>query len=235
MQPLSLRVVRMDDYHLMSKSRMEQRVLVSLTAALLGAALGWLSAWGTDVLQKQDGLPSAAHGPLLRDPMVQAASAMAWAVAAWFVDDEWWRWVATGLLSLPLIQIAITDLRHRYVYTLVAGVGLALGLGFGWTVHNSEWWTSVVGAASAGAGFLMLFLLGRVMYRGGEPLARGDITIAAMVGATAASCTLRAIVLGVVLGGVFALGVLLARKSGRGYLPYGPGLCLGGLITLFWC
>jgi prepilin signal peptidase PulO-like enzyme (type II secretory pathway) len=214
---------------------MGERVLASLAAALVGAALGWLSAWATDWLQKKDDLPSAACGLLLRDPLVQGAAALAWAAAAWFLDHDWWRWVGTGVLSLPLIQVAITDLRHRYVYTLVAGVGLALGLAFGWRVHNADWWTSLLGAAGGALAVLVLYLLGRVLYRGGEPLARGDITIAGMVGAAAASCMVRALVLGVLLSGVFALGLLLARRSRRDYLPYGPGLCLGGLITLFWC
>jgi prepilin signal peptidase PulO-like enzyme (type II secretory pathway) len=99
----------------------------------------------------------------------------------------------------------------------------------------TDWWTSPVAAATGGLIFLVVYLLGRLVYRGGEPLARGDITIAAMVGAMAASCALRAFVLGVVFSGAFALSVLVMRRSRHAYMPYGPGLCLGGLVTLFWC
>src|SRR6266540_158096 len=66
-------------------------------------------------------------------------------------------------------------------------------------------------------------------------LARGDITIAMMVGAGAGACTLSALVYGVLASGLFAVGVLVARRSRHSFLPYGPGLCLGGLITLFRC
>ena len=214
---------------------MDERVVVSLAAAVVGAALGWLFAWVTEWLQREEGLPSAARGPLLRDPLVQGVAAVVWAAAPWLIDSEWWRWIATGVLAMPLIQVAVTDLRYRYVYTVVAIVGLVLGLALGWRVHDALWWTSPVGAAAGGASFLVLYLLGRLIYRGAEPLARGDITIAAMVGAVAASCALKALVLGVLFSGLFALALLVARRPARAYMPYGPGLCLGGLVTLFWC
>jgi prepilin signal peptidase PulO-like enzyme (type II secretory pathway) len=185
---------------------MGERVLISVAAALFGAALGWLFAWATDWLQRDEGFPSVARGPLVRDPLVQSASAAVWAAAPWLVDGEWWRWVATGCLAVPLIQVGVTDFRHRYVYTVIAAVGLALGLAFGWLVQDAAWWTSPVAAAVGGVIFLVVYVLGRLIYRGREPLATGDITIAAMVGAMTASCALRAFVLGVLLGGVFALG-----------------------------
>ncbi len=56
-----------------------------------------------------------------------------------------------------------------------------------------------------------------------------------MVGAGAGACTLSALVYGVLASGLFAVGVLVARRSRHSFLPYGPGLCLGGLITLFRC
>ena len=66
-------------------------------------------------------------------------------------------------------------------------------------------------------------------------MARGDITIAAMVGAGAAACTPQALFWGVLLGGLFAISLLLSRRSRHAYMPYGPGLCLGGLAALFCC
>jgi prepilin signal peptidase PulO-like enzyme (type II secretory pathway) len=215
---------------------MGERVVVSIVAAAVGAALGWLFAWATDRLQGDDGLPSVARGPLVRDPLVQGAAAMVWATAPWLIDGDWWRWIATGVLAMPLIQVAVTDLRYRYVYTVIAAVGLVLGLALGWRVQDAAWWTSPVGAAAGGVSFLVLYVLGRLIYRGAEPLARGDITIAAMVGAVAASCTLKALLLGVLFSGLFALVQLVVRRGpARAYMPYGPGLCLGGLVTLFWC
>jgi prepilin signal peptidase PulO-like enzyme (type II secretory pathway) len=208
---------------------------IVLLAALVGWSLGFASAWVTDWLQTQDELPSAAHGPLVRDPLVQASSASVWALAVLVLDGEWWRWAAAGLIAVPLLQVAVTDFRHRYVYTIVAVAGAVIGIALGWLVHGYEWWWGLVGAAGGLLTFLLIYAAGRLLYRGGEPLARGDITIAAMVGAGAGACTLNALVLGVVASGVFAIGVLVARRSRNAILPYGPGLCLGGLITLFRC
>jgi prepilin signal peptidase PulO-like enzyme (type II secretory pathway) len=213
---------------------MEQLATV-VGAALVGCCLGWASAWATDWLQLQDGLPSAARGPLIRDPVVQGSCGLVWAAAPLILDGEWWHWVAAGLIAVPLLQVSVTDLRHRYVYTTVAAVGAGLGVALGWLVHGGEWWYGLLGAAGAFITFLAIYGVGRLVYRGVEPLARGDIIIAAMVGAGAGACTLSALVYGVLASGIFALGVLVARRSRHSFLPYGPGLCLGGLITLFRC
>jgi Type IV leader peptidase family len=205
-------------------------------AALIGWSLGYLSAWVTDYLQAQDALPLARRGPLVRDLLMQVSSAAVWAAAAGVLDGAWWRWVVAGLIALPLLQVAVTDLRHRYVYTAVAVVGIALGIALGWLIHGGEWWYGALGAVGGFASFLVIYVAGKLLYRGqAEPLARGDITIAAMVGAGAGACTLSALVYGVLISGVFAIGVLVMRRSRHAVLAYGPGLCLGGLITLFRC
>jgi prepilin signal peptidase PulO-like enzyme (type II secretory pathway) len=223
---------------------MLDRLPLAVVAALVGWSLGWASAVLTEWLQTgedADALDKAsatplARGRLIRDPIVQGASALVWAALAVVITGDWWRWAEAGLLALPLIQVAVTDFRTRYVYTVIALIGLALGLAFGWHVHGGEWWTSLAGAVGGFVAFGVLYLLGRAIYRGRvEAMARGDITIAAMVGAGSAACTPQALFLGVLVGGLLAIGVLIARRSRHGFMPYGPGLCLGGLATLFWC
>jgi hypothetical protein len=215
-----------------------EQLPTALLAGLVGWCLGFVSAWATDFLQAKDDLPLATHGPLVRDLGVQASCAAIWVLAALVLDGPWWRWVAAGLISVPLLQVAVTDLRHRYLYTYVGAVGIVLGIGLGWAVHGGEWsnwWYGLAGAAGGLVSFLGIYLIGRLLYRGEEPLARGDITIATMIGASAGACTVTALVLGVLFSGVFAIGVLIVRRSRHVFLPYGPGLCLGGLITLFVC
>jgi prepilin signal peptidase PulO-like enzyme (type II secretory pathway) len=97
------------------------------------------------------------------------------------------------------------------------------------------WYWSLAGALVGAVGFGALYGLGRLVYRGGEPMARGDVTIAAMVGAGAASCVLNALVWGILASGLIALGVWAATRNRHVFMPYGPGLCLGGLATLFLC
>jgi hypothetical protein len=52
-----------------------------------------------------------------------------------------------------------------------------------------------------------------------------------MAGPIVGPQTPMALVLGILFSGVFALGVLVAHRSRHVYLPYGPGLCLGGLLA----
>ena len=215
------------------KSVRSRAVLFALGAAIAGWLAGLVSAWLTDLLQMQDGLPSVARGPLVRDLLVQAGLAAVWAILAVRAADQDWRWLAAAVLAVPIVQVAVTDLRHRYVYTVVAAVGLVLGLALGAVLHPDAWWLWPAGALGGSALFALLYVAGRLVYRGEEPLARGDITIAAMVGAIAGPQTPAALVLGIIFSGLFALAVLVVQRSRHVFLPYGPGLCLGGLVTLF--
>jgi prepilin signal peptidase PulO-like enzyme (type II secretory pathway) len=208
--------------------------VVVVPAALIGWALGWLSAWATDRQQpSEDAAAIRGRSALVRDPFVQGGLALIWAAIPLLVSGDLLRWLEAGLLAVPLVQVTVTDFRTRYVYTVIATIGLAFGVAFGWHFHGAVWWSSVVAAAGGALAFGALYGIGRLVYRGGEPLARGDITIAAMVGAESATCAAQALLLGVLLGGVLALAVWAATRSRHAFMPYGPGLCLGGLVTLF--
>lgn len=227
------------------------RLAAAALAAIVGWCLGWATAWLTTRLQNSanddvevEKLSVAGAGTgkrLMPDPYVQAASALTCAAIVIWLPGGWLRWAEAGLLAVPLIQIAVTDFRTRYVYTVIAWIGLALGLAFGWQVHGGQWWTSLAGAVGGLVLFGLFYLLGMVYVRvrhlgqDVEAMASGDITIAVVVGAGAAACTPSALFWGLLLSGVLALGVWLMRRSASGTMPFGPGLCLGGLAALFWC
>jgi prepilin signal peptidase PulO-like enzyme (type II secretory pathway) len=205
--------------------------------ALLVGAGGWIagyfSAWATDLLLVRDGLStSSARKPLVRDALVQGGLALVWA-ALLLVLGPGWHWLIAALLAIPLVQVSVTDLRVRYVYTAVALAGMLAGLVLSPLEHGAPWWTGLAGAAGGYVAFTVVYHLGRLLYRGQEPLARGDVTIAAMVGAIAGPHTAVSLVAGVVFSGLLATLVLVARRSSQAFMPYGPGLCLGGLLALF--
>jgi prepilin signal peptidase PulO-like enzyme (type II secretory pathway) len=208
-------------------------VALMLLAAAGGWVAGFVSAWATDLLLVSDGLPThGAREPLVRDPLVQGGLTLLWAALLWVLGPGW-RWLLAALLAVPLVQVSVTDLRFRYVYTVVAQAGHLAGLVLSPLAHGAAWWTGAAGAAVGYLVFTLLYYLGRLLYRGQEPLARGDISIAAMVGAIAGPHTGTALVAGVVFSGLLAAVVLVARRSSRAFMPYGPGLCLGGLLALF--
>ena len=102
-------------------------------------------------------------------------------------------------------------------------------------VLQGTWWTGAAGALAGGGLFFLLYWLGRLIYRGQEPMGVGDITIAAMIGGMVGP---ERILVALFLGGLLVAGVsvvllLLRRARARDFIPYGAGLCLGALITLF--
>ena len=98
-------------------------IAAAIAGAILGWGLGWLSAWATDSLQPpEEAKAIRGRRPLVRDPLVQGALAVTWAAIPFLVSGDVLRWLEAGVLSVPLVQVAVTDLRTRYVYTVIAVV-----------------------------------------------------------------------------------------------------------------
>jgi prepilin signal peptidase PulO-like enzyme (type II secretory pathway) len=212
--------------------------MVSWLALVAGAALGWLGGLASSQLValvlKQTPASSSRRLPgwLVGDVLVQMPLALLGVLVPLAVPGPAWRWLLALLLGVPVVQVAVTDLRERYVYAAVALVGIVLGVVGSPIVHESPWWSGAAGAVVGWLAFAALYVLGRWLYRGREPLATGDVTIAAMVGAVAGTSVLNALVLGILASGLAAIGVLIARRSIGALMPYGPGLCLGALLSL---
>lgn len=231
-------------------------VLILASGAIGGLLLGWLSARGTQYLLSSDGVPPPGlRTPLVPDLLVQGGSAAA-ALALLVAHGPSWKWVASTLLAVALVQVAVTDLRYRFVYVDVARAITVVAILLNPVTHGVSLFprqlaalfdpffpsagpvlgailVGLLGALGGLLAFLAIYLVGLRLYRGREPLARGDITIAALVGAVAGPDAAVALIAGVFFSGVFALAVLLVRRSREAYMPYGPGLCLGGLLALF--
>ena len=206
---------------------------LAIPAAVIGFALGWLSAWLTEWVTPREEAPTIRwRSVFVRDPLVQALLTVVWAAIPLVIPGDVIHWLEAGLLSVPLVQVAVTDLRTRYVYTAIAGIGLVLGVAVGWHYHQVPWFWTLIGAAGGAIVFIGLYWLGRLVFRQ-EAMARGDITIATMVGAGAASLAAYALFYGIVASGVLAVVYWAVSRSRHSYMPYGPGLCVGGLITLF--
>jgi leader peptidase (prepilin peptidase)/N-methyltransferase len=95
--------------------------------------------------------------------------------------------------------------------------------------------SAAAGVVVGGLAFGILYVLGRLIYRGGEPLGTGDITIAALLGAMAGFPNiLTALLVGIFAGGIFAVALLMTGGSRKVFMPYGPALCLGGLWVMFF-
>ena len=86
-----------------------------------------------------------------------------------------------------LMTILAIDLRHREVYLILGYGGIVLALLAAPMSMSGGLLSAAVGGLVGGLAFGGLYMLGRAICRGGEPLGTGDITIAALLGAMAGS------------------------------------------------
>jgi leader peptidase (prepilin peptidase)/N-methyltransferase len=138
-----------------------------------------------------------------------------------------------ALYALLLLTMLVIDYRHRWVYPALCGPGTVLGMALT-PVATGSVSSGVLGALAASGLGLFFYGLGRLSYRGREPLGRGDVLLAALIGALVGWERVGiALLTGALLVAAVAAVLLVTRRRRAGdYLPYGAGLCAGALVTL---
>ena len=92
----------------------------------------------------------------------------------------------------------------------------------------------MVGAASGFALFYLAYLLGNRLFGPGA-LGFGDVTLATMLGAMLGIQVIFALVLGIMLAGLWSvLGLLSGRLTRRTSFAYGPFLSVAGMFMVIW-
>jgi len=143
--------------------------------------------------------------------------------------------VAYSLYTAVLVVLAAVDLRHRFVYAVVVYPGIVLSLLLTPLVTGVGVAETLIGFGVGLGVFAAFYLIGRILYRGGEPLGKGDIELGALMGAMVGFPRIvNALFLGSIVNAVFIAVLLLLRMRGRrDFIPYGPGLCLGVFVAFF--
>ncbi len=173
---------------------------------------------------------------------VELATAVIFALLCWHYNLSAELGVMAFYACL-FIVIFVIDLEHglilnKVVYpSMVVALLLAL-IPQSW-LTETFWLTPVIkpGIASAalggGIGFV-IFLLIALVSRGG--MGWGDVKLAALIGlATGFPLIFVAIIMGAILGGIVAVGLLLSRRrKRRETIPFGPFLALAAMVTLLW-
>jgi leader peptidase (prepilin peptidase)/N-methyltransferase len=176
--------------------------------------------------------PACGVGPARSDVLLELATAGVFGALAFAWPPGPALAVHAAFATLLMVILAI-DLRHREVYLILGFAGIALAVLTAPNSMSGSWFSAAVGSAVGGIAFGGLYLLGRLLYRGGEPLGAGDITIAALLGAMAGfPGVFTALLVGIFAGGVFAIVILVAGGSRKVIMPYGPALCVGGLWAM---
>ncbi|HQE92710.1 MAG TPA: A24 family peptidase [Anaerolineae bacterium] len=146
------------------------------------------------------------------------------------------------LAVLPLTMIMVTDLEVKRVPSIIMrpaiGIMVVLGTLFGPAlpvVKPWEWWYVLAGGVTGFIVLRLLVTLGVAIFGPGA-MGEGDITLATYAGAVVGfPLVIVTLLLMIVLGGVGASGVILARKGSlKTAIPYGPFIILGCVATLLW-
>jgi leader peptidase (prepilin peptidase)/N-methyltransferase len=141
--------------------------------------------------------------------------------------------LSAALETYVLCAIALTDLQHRLIPTLLVYPALVFALVTSLTWPSLGLLSSALGAGVAFGCFFALSVLARLLFGEGA-LGDGDVSLAALIGAISGfPLVALSLAAGVLAGGIgAALALALRRSSFGGAIPYGPFLVIGVLYTL---
>lgn len=135
-----------------------------------------------------------------------------------------------------LLVTGAIDWLHRWIYTFVI-LGAALVALVAGPLVGMDWRNVVLGALVAGFAFALLYVLARFLFPShAAPFGMGDVYLAIFIGAVVGVANLAsALFYGMLLAGIVAAGIVIARRAGRpapDYISYGSYLCLGVIIFI---
>ncbi len=134
-----------------------------------------------------------------------------------------------------LVVVTFIDIDHQIIPNAITLPGIPLGLLTGLLFGQPSLLDRLIGTL-AGAGFLYLVLFyGGVLY-GQEAMGEGDLNLIALVGAFLGwKSVVVTLLVACFVGSAVGLGLMAAKRLGRRqHIPFGPFLCLGAVVALFW-
>ena len=139
-----------------------------------------------------------------------------------------------SLWAAVLVQVLFFDLaRHLILDRVLLPAGVAAFL-LSFVTPGVGWASSLAAGAGAICAFALIALAGRRALHT-EAMGLGDVKLAGFIGlALGVQGATVALLAGVLLAGLVALGLVLTRVRGlRDRIAYGPYLALGSLLALF--
>ncbi len=170
----------------------------------------------------------------IRYPLVELGNALGWvAIVAYFG----WGWEAAAYAAFfsAMIVITGTDLSHTIIPDSVTLPGIVIGVVCAATVLPVGLLNSLLGIL-VGGGLLWGLAVASPYLFGKEGMGGGDIKLLGMVGAFLGwRPALLTIMIGALVGsvvGVSLIGFKVLRRDE--YIPFGPFLALGAVLSLFF-
>ncbi|MCC6247156.1 MAG: prepilin peptidase [Rubrivivax sp.] len=178
---------------------------------------------------------SACRAPIgLRYPLVEAATAVLFALCAVVFGPGWMALVACIAVAL-LLAMALIDLDYTLLPDSLTIPLVVLGLVAALAGISPVAWRDAAAGALVGYGVLWaLGVIWAVLLRKPNAMAEGDMKMLAGLGALLGWQVLPGILLVAAgLGSVIGIGLIVFAKHKRETpIPFGPYLALGGVLAL---
>jgi leader peptidase (prepilin peptidase) / N-methyltransferase len=139
------------------------------------------------------------------------------------------------LLVFSLIIVTFVDLDFQIIPDILSIPGIIAGIGASFFIPTISWIDSILGIL-AGGGFLFIIAVTYKWLTNRDGMGGGDIKLLAMVGAWLGWKAVPFILLissfiGALIG---SISLLLAKKSLRYKIPFGPFISIAAVIYLFF-
>ena len=194
---------------------------VALAFAAVGAGAERLaSVWPSD--------EASRRRPGIRTVLLALAAGLAGGALAWRSTLPTWALGVHLLILVMLVVLTATDLEQRRLPHLLLDALIVVAALFVPFNPSVDWLNALIGGAVAVA---FMGLLGLVV-RGGVAL--GDLYLVGPIGLVLGwpAIFVAVFVAGIMSAGVSA-GLLLTRRAGlKSYIPFGPFLVAGMVVTL---
>ncbi|RMH03354.1 MAG: prepilin peptidase [Nitrospirae bacterium] len=144
----------------------------------------------------------------------------------------------TGIYALffsALVVITWIDLQYYIIPDVISLPGILVGLVAAATLLPLGLMSSVIGVLFGGGLLWMLAALSPYVF-GKEGMGGGDIKLLAMIGAFVGwEQTFFTLLIAAVTGSLVGIGLVMMKRLRRGqYMPFGPFLAFGAVLSLFF-
>jgi len=169
-------------------------------------------------------------------PLVELATGILFSLA--FIRFGWqWHRLLVALILIPAsLVVSVIDFRIQIIPNAISLPGIVLGLAVSLLPGSSVTFWNALSGMMLGGGLFYLVAVVSAALLGKEGMGGGDIKLIAMFGAFLGwqRCLLT-IFIGVFLGSAIGIIlILLGRKDRKDPIPFGPMLCIGALVSLFY-
>lgn len=192
---------------------------------------GWLA-----VARRLDGgaCPDCALPTRRRALRVELGTALIFSVMPLLVEPVGDLLIYSVYVAV-LILVIVVDLEHRLILHVVTFPTTAFALGASILLTDNSFLLALTGALAGFLFFYVAYLIGGRLFGPGA-LGFGDVTLAMTMGAMLGlHRIIIALVLGILLGGIWsAVALLSGRITRRTYFAYGPFLAIAGILMIFW-